>query len=476
MSDWPLVHLGDYIDLQTGHPFKSKDFSDSEGITLLRGDNIVQGQFRWENVKRWPDEQLIERHNNYFLKEGDVILAMDRPWIEAGLKFGQIIKKDLPCLLVQRTSCLRAKNGLNQDFLRYLISSYSFVEYVKLVQTGTAVPHISGKQINGFEFRLPPKSVQESIGNILKSLDVKSEINRQTNQTLEHIAQAIFKNWFVDFEPTRAKIAAKQIGQARHDSERSAALKEALLADDHWPEAVAAAIAEGDPERAAMAAISGKSLNEIDQLSPEQQEQLLTTAALFPDALVDSELGEIPEGWEVNKIDDVVERLKPKKRYTKKQVETFGLVPVYEQGADILLGFHNDEAGFEATPENPLFIFGDHTCVIHLSCEDFDISQNVIPLSGNGFPTIWVYYAVQDRQEFQEYRRHWSEFIIKQVVVPTVEIADKYARFVTNLYQQKEQLARENKALEQLRDSLLPKLLSGELTANPNQTELDKTA
>ena len=81
---------------------------------------------------------------------------MDRPWIEAGLKYAQVTECDLPCLLVQRTSCLRAKNGFDQDFLRYLISSYDFVQYVKLVQTGTAVPHISGKQILDFEFQLPP--------------------------------------------------------------------------------------------------------------------------------------------------------------------------------------------------------------------------------------------------------------------------------------------------------------------------------
>ncbi len=88
------------------------------------------------------------------------------------------------------------------------------------------------------------------------------------------MAQAIFKSWFVDFEPTRAKIAAKLNGQ--------------------------------DPERAAMAAISGKSIEGIDQLSPDTQQQLRTNAALFPDKLIDSELGEIPEGWEVSHIGNEV--------------------------------------------------------------------------------------------------------------------------------------------------------------------------
>lgn len=200
-NSWPLIRLGDFVEIQTGLPFKSNFFSDSDGIKLLRGDNIVQGGFRWANVKRWPEDLTGNKEKAYLLDEGDVILAMDRPWIEAGLKTGQINKSDLPCLLVQRVARLRAKNIEDQDFLRYLVSSHSFVQYVKLVQTGTAVPHISTKQIKGFEFRLPPKNVRVRIGKIIKSLDKKNHLNQQTNQTLEQMAQALFKSWFVDFDP-----------------------------------------------------------------------------------------------------------------------------------------------------------------------------------------------------------------------------------------------------------------------------------
>lgn len=275
MSDWPVVKVGDVVELLTGFPFKSKEYSDNgDGYKLLRGDNIVQGRLRWEDVKLWLESNLIDKHKNYWLKEGDVVLAMDRPWIEAGLKFAQITSDDLPCLLVQRTACLRAKKDLDQDFLRYLISAYNFVEYVKLVQTGTAVPHISGKQILDFEFRLPPKEIQSEIGKILRSLDKKSELNLQINQTLEQIAQAIFKSWFVDFDPVKAKIQAKQNGQ--------------------------------DPERAAMRAISGKTDEELEQLSKKQYKQLAEIAALFPDEIEDSELGEIPKGWEPKPLSELI--------------------------------------------------------------------------------------------------------------------------------------------------------------------------
>jgi len=201
-SDWEVIKLSDFVDIKTGFPFKSKQYLEhGEGYKLLRGDNVVQGAFRWANVKLWSKDELTEKQKDYFLEEGDVILAMDRPWIEAGLKTAQITNKDLPCLLVQRVARLQAKNSEDQDFLRYLVSSYWFVEYLKLVQTGTAIPHISTKQILSYETKIPPLIERKNIGRLLRSLDDKIELNRQMNETLEAMAQALFKSWFVDFDP-----------------------------------------------------------------------------------------------------------------------------------------------------------------------------------------------------------------------------------------------------------------------------------
>ena len=214
VSNWEKIKLIDFIDIKTGFPFKSKKYLEhGEGYKLLRGDNIVQGSFRWANVKLWSEDELTEKQKSYFLEDGDVILAMDRPWIEAGLKTAQITKKDLPCLLVQRVARLQAKNRQDQDFLRYLISSYWFVEYVKLVQTGTAVPHISTKQILDYETIVPPLQERKKIGGLLRYLDDKIELNRQMNETLEAMAQALFKSWFVDFDPVidNALLAGKAI-------------------------------------------------------------------------------------------------------------------------------------------------------------------------------------------------------------------------------------------------------------------------
>ena len=274
-SSWKPVQLGDLVDIQTGFPFKSSEYTtDDDAIPLLRGDNVVQGTFRWDGVKYWPKSALIEKHNKYWLAEHDVILAMDRPWIEAGLKTSQVSKSDLPCLLVQRVARLRSKKGLDQHYLRYLVSSYWFTEYVKQVQTGTAVPHISPKQIAAFDFLLPPEGEQKEIGRLLKSLDDKIELNRQMNETLEAMAQALFKSWFVDFDPV---------------------IDNALAAGNEIPEPLQA--------RAEKRQALG---DQRKPLPPEIQ-------ALFPERFVfNDEMGWIPEGWEQTAISDVAQVIKGK--------------------------------------------------------------------------------------------------------------------------------------------------------------------
>ncbi|MCK6423064.1 MAG: restriction endonuclease subunit S [Aquabacterium sp.] len=115
------------------------------------------------------------------------------------------------------------------------------------------------------EVDLPPLEEQERIAAVRFSLVDKIDLNRRINETLEAMAQAIFKSWFVDFDPVKAKIAAK--------------------AEDR------------DPLRATMSAISGKADAELDALPSDQHAQLAATAALFPDEMEESELGEIPKGW-----------------------------------------------------------------------------------------------------------------------------------------------------------------------------------
>ena len=175
---WVDTLLGENIVLLTGFAFKSKDYSNaSNAVNLLRGDNIMQGTFRWKNVKRWSKTDL-ESYEKYHLRKNDLVLAMDRTWIKAGVKYSQVTQEDLPCLLVQRVARIRGEENLSSSFLYYLIGSPHFTQYVLSIQTGLGVPHISATQINNFMFKRP--TISEQI-KIVKQLD---ELKSQT-QSLE---------------------------------------------------------------------------------------------------------------------------------------------------------------------------------------------------------------------------------------------------------------------------------------------------
>ena len=196
---WPRVKLADHVDLISGFPFKSAGFTAAPvDIPLVKGENVHQGSIDWNKAKRWPRNQIAGMEK-YWLKPGDVILAMDRPWIEAGLKQACIRRHDPPSLLVQRVSRLRGINGLLTAYLRHLIGSPSFTDYIKPIVTGINVPHISGAQIKGFEFRLPPRPAQERIASILSAYDDLIENNTRRIAILEEMARRIYEEWFVRF-------------------------------------------------------------------------------------------------------------------------------------------------------------------------------------------------------------------------------------------------------------------------------------
>lgn len=174
-SNWKRTTLGAETDLFVGFAFKSAGYtSDEKGVRLLRGDNIVQGALRWEDVKRWPASAATE-YERYELKAGDVVLAMDRPWVKAGLKHAMITDADLPCLLVQRTARLRSGEQLDNRFLMLLLGGADFTQHILGVQGGIGVPHISGQQIKDFAFAKPPLKEQQTIAQAMSMLSAETE-------------------------------------------------------------------------------------------------------------------------------------------------------------------------------------------------------------------------------------------------------------------------------------------------------------
>lgn len=323
---------------------------------------------------------------------------------------------------------------------------YFRIKYVtselQSMSVGTATKFLTKKILDSFEIELPTFEEQTYQAQILWALQDKLANNEAINQTLEQMAQALFKSWFVDFEPVKAKMAALEAGGSQEDA-----------------------------TRAAMTAISGKDADALVVFArehPEQYAELKATAELFPSAMQDSELGEIPAGWRTEIVESVINRLKVKNTFPADCIKLFGQHPVLEQGAKIYQGYHDEEPSFNASLQSPMFIFGDHTCVMHLSTVPFDISKNTLVLKGKIFNTYWTFFALKGKQKFQEYKRHWSDLKVKQVVIPDENngllLTNYFASKCENLFGLLEQNRKQNLILQNTRDTLLPKLLSGEIT------------
>jgi type I restriction enzyme S subunit len=163
---------------------------------LVKGENVQQGYVDWSIAKRWPEAEM-DALEQFLLKPGDIVVAMDRPWVEAGLKWAYIKLEDPPSLLVQRVARLRAGPELDQTYLRAVISSSYFSAYIQPIVTGVNVPHISGKQIAGFKVPVPPLEQQRKVAALIGAYDDLIANNQRRIALLESMAEEIYREWFV---------------------------------------------------------------------------------------------------------------------------------------------------------------------------------------------------------------------------------------------------------------------------------------
>ena len=197
VSKYPVDKLDPNADIQPGFAFKSERFTDNtDDIPLVKGENVHQGYVDWIGAKHWPADEY-DSLSKYHLIPGDIVLAMDRPWVTAGLKWSFIKPHDPSSLLVQRVARIRAKEKLDQHYLRHVISSNYFANYLQPIVTGVNVPHISGKQIGAFRIPIPKPKVQRKIAAILTAYDDLIETNKRRIGLLEKMAEELYREWFV---------------------------------------------------------------------------------------------------------------------------------------------------------------------------------------------------------------------------------------------------------------------------------------
>ena len=415
MNSYRTSTWGDEISLEYGKSLKG--YQNSNGKYQVFGSNGPIG---------WTDKPLC--------KGPGIILG--RKGAYRGVKFSE---KDF--YVIDTAYYVVPKTDLDLNWLYYAIKYHKLGE----IDDGSPIPSTTRAAVYVREFDIPSKEVQVKMGNIFKKMDLKIELNNQINETLESIAQAIFKSWFIDFDPVRAKIAAKQEGK--------------------------------DSELAAMCVISGKREAELKKMHEDDFAELQATAALFSDELVESELGEMPKGWEVSTIGerfnvvmgqspkgDTYNRNKHGKLFFQGRAEFGWRYPTPR--------LYTTDPKRVAKENDILMSVRAPVGDMNVAMEECCIGRGLSALSHRSGSFSYSYYCLKALQsKFDVFNGEGTVFgsinqnDLKNIsfIEPINELIDLFAKTI-NKYDQRIKLNSFNtKSLIDVRDTLLPKLLSGEL-------------
>lgn len=464
MSDWAEYKLGDVTEWSSG------------GTPSKADDTYWNGDIPWISASSMSG-------NRYSTSDRNITLS--------GLNAGSKLAKKDTILLLVRGSILHQRIpvgiadrdvSFNQD-VKGILAKREFLEpwflllwfmanekklLTMVESTGIGAGKLDTKQLQDLMIKIPPIKEREKITSFGKSLDSKITLNRQINQTLEAMAQALFKSWFVDFEPVKAKLSALAVGGSADDA-----------------------------NLAAMSAISGKTTEQLLTLktsNPDQYQQLFTTADLFPSEMVDSELGEIPKGWEVGTVGDVA---KAKGGYAFKSTDFSDkgcpVIKIKNITGNGTVDIEQDSCVIQsATIKTDRFRLYDGDLVMAMTGAtvgkiglintyglDIYINQRVAFFESDryGKKISWFLFCLFNTQDAFQFvvgaaqgsaQPNISSTGIEMTptVIPCQNTMESFLNQVDNLFRRWLANNSECVVLSDLRDSLLPKLLAGELVVD----------
>ena len=169
----------------------------------------------------------------------------------------------------------------------------------------------------------------------------------------------------------------------------------------------------------------------------------------------------IPKDWDIDKLKNKVNRLPFNRLYKEADLEKEGKVIVIDQSEKEFLGFHNNEPSHVASIDEPICLFGDHSCKFKLISEPFSLGENVVPFKGKGINSYYLFYATHKIIETEEYKRHWGLFVSKKILIPPEPLQNSFADFIKTIHKQVDKITKCQRLLIKQRDLLLPRLMSG---------------
>lgn len=464
-SNWSRYRLEELGDIVTGKtpPSKVQDAFSYSGTQFVTPRDM-DGR-RWiDSTERFLSESGVAAVKNSLVPSGSVAVSCIGSDMgkAALLKVESVTNQQINTLVVDTQK-------FNPKFVYYILSTKQ--DEFKSIAGGSATPILNKGHFGKFEIDLPTKDEQDFLVRCLDFLDSKIENNTKTNQTLEQIAQAIFKSWFVDFGPVKAKI-----------------------------ETLAAGGCADDAELAAMRVISAKTVDELNALkasNPETFNKLAQTAALFPVAMQDSELGEIPVGWSVEQLGDHLNVLQTGSR-PKGGVGgiTEGVPSV---GAENILGVGKYTYGKEKFVSRVFFdklkrgVVEDFDFLLYkdggkpgefkprvsmFGCgfpySEFAINEHVFRMRSESLGQAFLYFQIGHKRVLDELANRGGKAAIPginqtdvktiPVLVPgTVDLLTEFNEFAQKIIESILKKSNESNHLVSIRDALLPKLLNGEI-------------
>lgn len=408
-NEWPITTIGEIAartrNALVGGPFGSDlvsaDYTD-HGIPVIRGQNMggrwVSGEFAYVSPAK------AEALTANLARPGDLVFTQRGTLGQVSI----VPDERYDCYLLSQSQMkLTADPEIAEPtFLYYVFRSPQQLEYIRQHAIQTGVPHTNLGILRNTPLYLPPISEQKTIARILGSLDDKIELNQRMNETLEATARALFKSWFVDFDPVRAKAEGRDSGLA-------------------------------------------KSLSD-----------------LFPSRFVRSDLGDIPEGWAVRKLGDLIELAYGKALTAEDRAE--GRVPVF--GSNGQVGWHDSwlargpgiVVGRKGNPGTVMWVETDYFVI--------DTAFYVVPKEiGRSLHFLFQALRMHDLASLGAdsavpgLNRNMAYMSLQ--VVPPQPLTGEFEVIAGSISARANHCAAESRALAALRDALLPKLISGELRA-----------
>ena len=404
-SDWHSQRLGDLIDIRGGLAYKSEEIDKGNARLLGMGCVSFDKRFLDGGCRRYSGEYKPQ----HLISPGELVIATRQQSDNLPiLGFPAMVPDYLhPESTIVGTNLYKVENHspYSNSYLYWLMRGDEYRDHIKARATGSTVRMITKDVVLDFCFKCPPPQEGKSIADFLDSFDDKIELNRKTNETLEAIAKALFKSWFVDFDPVRAKAEVRPTGLPAEISN------------------------------------------------------------LFPDSFEESELGEIPRGWEVVKLIDVADinygQNLPQPKLMEHGIPVFGAAGVIGYYSEamfaepiVLVTSRGSGSGTVHETHGPAFVTNNSFSVTpkagwfsrHYIRESLLNGDIVSLVTGSAQPQLTI-----------------TNFSHLEIIQPAERVVTSFHEITESLWKKKLTDQEETCTLAALRDTLLPKLISGEL-------------